>query len=144
VQRRSSPYPSATSFDAPDRSSCTVKRPRTSTPLQALVLQNDPVYIAAAKALADRLLQEAADRDSDHLLIHAFRTVLSRTPDDGELVQLRAIFDQARDRYDNDKDAANRLVGDRELRESVDTVNWAAWFNVAHVLLNLDETITKN
>jgi hypothetical protein len=151
VQRRSGPYPSASSFDAPDRSACTVKRPRTSTPLQALVLQNDPVYVAAAEALADRmLLVVAADanssrpRNSDELLVLAFRTVLSREPTEAETAELRSILDSAAQRYQANAATARRLAGSRELPPGVTPAEWAAWFNVAHVLLNLDETITKN
>jgi hypothetical protein len=144
VQRRSAPYPSFSSFDAPDRSACTVKRPRTSTPLQALVLQNDPVYVAAARALADRLIRETSARTSDEQLIAAFRAVLSRRPHDSELAHLRAIFATAKDRYAADESATKELLGNHELPAEIAAADWAAWFNLAHVLLNLDETITKN
>jgi hypothetical protein len=146
VQRRSGPYPSSTSFDAPDRSACAVKRPRTSTPLQALVLQNDPVYIAAAKALADRLVMDTDQthqRATDERLIYAFRAVLSRQPTAAERSELRSIFDQAEARYGGDH-SASQIVGNHDLPRGVTPAQWSAWFNVAHVLLNLDETITKN
>jgi hypothetical protein len=144
VQRRSAPYPSFSSFDAPDRSACTVKRPRTSTPLQALVLQNDPVYVAAARALANRIVRENRWLTSDDQLIAAFRTVLSRRPNGSELAHLRTIFAAAKDRYAADEAATNKLLGKHELPAEVTADDWAAWFNLAHVLLNLDETITKN
>jgi hypothetical protein len=142
VQRRSAPYPSFTSFDAPDRSACTVKRPRTSTPLQALVLQNDPVFVEAARALADRVL--SAEDESDGRLEFAFQTVLSREPTAAEQDQLSAIFAEARGRYEADGPAAETLRGEHSLPAGVAVAEWAAWFNVAHVLLNLDETITRN
>lgn len=146
VQRRSAPYPSTSSFDAPDRSACTVKRPRSNTPLQALVLQNDPVYVEAARALADRVLQASLESQlvRDQSLVLAFRSVLSRSPTDGELAELRTIFDSAQERYASDSKATQALVGDHELPRGVAATDWAAWFNLTHVLLNLDESITKN
>jgi hypothetical protein len=149
VQRRSGPYPSATSFDAPDRSACTVKRPRTSTPLQALVLQNDPVYVAAAKGLADRIaLHNKPKRErgnvDDERLTFAFRTVLARQPTEAELAELQSILSRAQSRYATDPTTAGRVVGTHVLPPGTTPAGWAAWFSVAHVLLNLDETITKN
>ena len=144
VWRRSGMYPSFVSFDAPDRSACTVKRPRSNSPLQALTLQNDPVYVELARVLADRILTETAGQSPDEQLIHAFRTVTSRRPDDAELSQLRSILSAAQDRYESDPKAARQVVGQRKPPAGITSANWAAWFNVAHVLLNLDETITKN
>jgi hypothetical protein len=142
VQRRSAPYPSFTSFDAPDRSACTVKRPRTSTPLQALVLQNDPVFVEAARALADRVL--LAEESTDSRLAFVFAAVLSRQPTAAERDQISTIFAVARGRYEADGQAAQSLLGEHSLPTGVAVAEWAAWFNVAHVLLNLDETITRN
>jgi hypothetical protein len=153
VWRRSAPYPSFVSFDAPNRSACVVKRPQSNTPLQALTLLNDPVYVDLAAGLADRLLEEtltrsvsegAAAADLDAHLTHAFRTVLSRRPGEAELSSLRAIFTDAQHRYRSDPKAARQLAKGRTLPANVDPAQWAAWFNLAHVLLNLDETITKN
>ncbi|HMC10349.1 MAG TPA: DUF1553 domain-containing protein, partial [Pirellulaceae bacterium] len=144
VWRRSSPYPSFVNFDAPDRSACTVKRPLSNTPLQALTLQNDPVYIELAKALADRIIAETADQTSDERFIFAFRTVLARQPSPNELAALRAAHEEAHDRYRGNAKAAEQVVGNRNLPSNATLADWAAWFNVAQVLLNLDETITKN
>jgi len=155
IWRRSAPYPSFVSFDAPDRSACTVKRPRSNTPLQALTLQNDPVYVEAARALADRVLaggaavSPAAGRDVpaaaplDRELTAAFRLVLSRQPAPTELAALRGIYQQAYERYAADRQARQQLLGKRELPPGCSPADWAAWFEVAQVLLNLDETITK-
>jgi hypothetical protein len=142
VWRRSSPYPSFVNFDAPDRSACMVKRPRSNTPLQALTLQNDPVYVDLARDLADRII-EAGDRSLDDQLSYAFRSVLTRRPDVSELAQLREIYTQARDRYESDPKTAMQVVGKRQLPIGTSANDWAAWFNIAHVLLNLDETISK-
>jgi hypothetical protein len=143
VWRRSAPYPSFSNFDAPDRSACTVKRPNSNTPLQALTLQNDPVYVELAMALADSVIVEGAGMSVDDRLVHVFRAVLTRRPDDMELSKLREIFDQARQRYGGDAEAITQLIGKRDLPHGSKPAEWAAWFNVAHVLLNLDETITK-
>ncbi|HEY2414341.1 MAG TPA: DUF1553 domain-containing protein [Pirellulaceae bacterium] len=144
VWRRSAPYPSFINFDAPDRSACTVKRPRTSTPLQALTLQNDPVYIDLAQALADNLTAQTADKPLDEQLTHAFRTVLCRKPTGSELLALREAFNAALDRYHTDPAAAKSVIGNHEIPPNTTTAHWAAWFNLAQILLNLDETITKN
>ncbi len=143
VWRRSAPYPSFVNFDAPDRSACTVKRPRTSTPLQALTLQNDPVYVELAQALADNLIEQAANRPLDEQLTHAFRTVVSRRPTSMELASLRDVLEQAIERYRTDAAAAKTVVGHRALPAGATAAQWAAWFNLAQILLNLDETITK-
>jgi hypothetical protein len=149
VQRRSGPYPSATSFDAPDRSACTVKRPRTSTPLQALVLQNDPVYVAAAKGLADCIVSDSSpQRERGNVdayrLTFAFRTVLTRHPTEAELAELQSILTSARSRYATDDAAVSQVLGKHKPPPDTTPAEWSAWFNVAHVLLNLDEAITKN
>lgn len=143
VWRRSAPYPSFANFDAPDRSACMVKRPRSNTPLQALTLQNDPVYVELARALADRVLAETAGLPTDERLTYAFRSVLTRRPEATELAELREILEQAQARYRTDATAATKVVGKSSLPVGVPAADWAAWFNVAHVLLNLDETITK-
>jgi hypothetical protein len=130
-------------FDAPDRSACTVKRPRSNTPLQALTLQNDPFYVELAHGLADRVLRETADQTLEEKLVYAFRTVLTRRPSGEELAALEAAFSEALARYQADPAAAKRVV--KAKQSSVGSIaQRAAWFNVAQVLLNLDETITKN
>ena len=143
VWRRSAPYPSFVNFDAPDRSACTVKRPRTSTPLQALTLQNDPVYVELARELADKLIAQSADKSLDEALTLAFRTVVSRRPNEGELKSLREVFGQALDRYQADLKATKAVVDQQQLPANANPAQWAAWFNLAQILLNLDETITK-
>ena len=143
VQRRSAPYPSFLNFDATDRSACVVKRTRSNTPLQALTLLNDPVYVELAAALADRVALEPISNDIDTKLQFAFRSCLSRSPRESELASLREIFDGALARYEADAKAARAVLGKHELPADCDAATWAAWFSVAQVLLNLDETITK-
>jgi hypothetical protein len=144
VWRRSAPYPSFMNFDAPDRAACVVKRPRSNTPLQALTLQNDPVYVELARDFADRIVGESRSLSSDEQLAYAFRTAVARQPSDAELRGLRDIFEGAGDRYRDDRTALRGVIGKRALPDGVSAIDWAAWFNVAQVLLNLDETITKN
>jgi hypothetical protein len=143
VWRRSAPYPSFVNFDAPDRSACAVKRPRSNTPLQALTLQNDPVYVELSWSLAERVMVEAAREPLKDQLTYAFRLALSRRPTENEQAALEAAYQQAAERYMDDVAARRQLIGKRALPRK-DGVAAAAWFNIAQILLNLDETITKN
>src|SRR5262249_47763496 len=90
--KRTAPPPSLMTFDAPDRETCTVRRPRTNTPLQALVLMNDPIYVEASRKLAERLLTEAAGVDERITL--AFRLATARRPRAAERAVLRKGFDE--------------------------------------------------
>ena len=126
ILKRGSPYPSFVNFDATARLACTVKRSRTNTPLQALTLLNDPVYVEAAKALARRIANEKSDEPLDQQLTHAFQICTSRQPNDTERNALRSLYSKT------------LSASDKETRES------KAWYSVATVLLNLHETITKD
>jgi hypothetical protein len=142
--KRSLPYPSLNTFDAPNREVCTVKRPRTTTPLQALVLMNDPVYVEASRALAQRILHEGKG-DIDERIKFAFRLTLARAPEKGEMKLLEKIYREQLQNFQSDPKAAKELVGvgDSERPKSLDESQLAAWMAVANILLNLDETITK-
>ena len=142
VWKRASPYPSFVNFDANARLACTVKRSRSNTPLQALTLLNDPVYVEAAVALARRVLRERRNAPLDEQLRYAWRLCLARSPDDGELAVLRRLF--AEQIAAADKAAAKKLLDQfgGPLGEASDQLT--AWYAVASALLNLDETITKN
>jgi uncharacterized protein DUF1553/uncharacterized protein DUF1549/cytochrome c len=120
--RRTAPYPMLTTFDAPSREFCTVRRVRTNTPLQALTTLNDPAFFAAAKALADRVLREAGP-EAEARAVHAFRLATGRRPTERELAPLLRFH----------RDEAARFAGD----------DAAAWTMVANVVLNLDETVTR-
>ncbi len=122
VWKRASPYPSFMNFDATARTACTVRRSRTNTPLQALTLLNDPVYVEAARALARRVLAERADSPLDARLRHAFQLCLTRPPAEIELAALRRLH-------------ADRTAAGRD--------EATVWHEIATALLNLDETITK-
>jgi len=142
--KRSLPYPSLTTFDAPNRETCTVQRPRTSTPLQALVLLNDPAYVEAARALAQRVMKEGGTKVADRLT-YAFRLTLARNPTKKEIEVLQRIYEQQLANFQHDNEAAKGLVsvGESARPEKLDDGELAAWIAVGNVLLNLDETITK-
>jgi hypothetical protein len=141
--RRSNPYPSMATFDAPSREVCTVRRPRTNTPLQALVTLNDPVYVEAAQALARRMVREGGSTDSERA-VRGFRLVLARQPSPAESERLVKLHDEARARFTNDIDDAKKMATEplgpvpSDLTVGIDDL--AAWTVVANVILNLDET----
>jgi hypothetical protein len=141
--RRSNPYPSMATFDAPSREVCTVRRPRTNTPLQALVTLNDPVYVEAAQALARRMVREG-DSASPERAVRGFRLVLARQPNAAEIDRLIRLHDDALAGFKNDPLDAKKMATDplgpvpADLTVSLDDL--AAWTVVANVILNLDET----
>ena len=142
--RRSSPYPSMTTFDATPRTVCTIRRPRTNTPLQALVTMNDPVYVEAAQALARRMMNEGG-ATVESKAAHGFRLALIRPPTDAEVKRLASLYQQARENYAKvpaeAKTFATVPIG--ELPQGVDAIDAAAWTLVGNVILNLDETMSK-
>jgi hypothetical protein len=142
--KRTAPPPSLVTLDAPDRETCTVRRPRTNTPLQALVLMNDPTYVEASRKLAERLLTEAATPEERIAL--AFRLATGRQPRAEEGTVLRRIFDEQLAVYRQDGKAALKLldVGEAKRNERLDPAELAAWTMVASVILNLDETVTRS
>jgi hypothetical protein len=141
--RRTSPYPSMSTFDAPSREVCTLRRDRSNTPLQALVLLNDPVYVEAAQALARRLTAKAAP--PEEVIREGFRRVLSRVPSDTELKRLLDLRQDLLADYRKDPKKASDMatVPIGPLPAGADPAELAAWTAVAGVLLNLDETLLK-
>ncbi|MBI2433146.1 MAG: PSD1 domain-containing protein [Candidatus Hydrogenedentes bacterium] len=142
--RRTSPYPSMTTFDAPSREFCTVRRDRTNTPLQALVTLNDPVSIEAAQGLARRCLTEAGASSAERIHF-AFRAVLARDPQPDESAQLEQLCQQTMARYQQDTGAATDMATNPRgpLPAGMDAAEAATWTVVCNVILNLDETVTK-
>jgi hypothetical protein len=141
--RRTSPYPSMVTFDAPSREACTVRRIRTNTPLQALVTLNDPVYIEAAQALG-RKVAIAPGATADRITL-AFRMCLCRAPSEKELAVLAKLYDDAKAKYSKDAKKATELatVPIGPLPKGAEAADLAAWTTVANVLLNLDEMFMK-
>ncbi|MGV3773176.1 MAG: DUF1553 domain-containing protein [Verrucomicrobiales bacterium] len=142
--KRSLTYPSFVTFDAPSREICTFSRPRTSTPLQSLVLMNDPVYVEAARVLGQRLIKEGGKETADRLK-YGFKLVLGRSPEEAELSVMTRVYHQQLENFKANKEAAEKLlgVGESERDKSMDASELAAWTAVGNVFLNLDETITK-
>ena len=142
VYRRAAPYPSLVNFDAPDRGACTVKRPRTNTPLQALTLLNDPAYLEMALAFADRILTEGPAAVEERIR-YAFELATARQVTDSEA---RTLFDLLKTKRPGDETTALGLI--KSVRgsykpEHANAIELAAWFYVASTMLNLDETVTK-
>jgi hypothetical protein len=142
--RRSNPYPSMTTFDAPNREVCQVRRERSNTPLQALVTLNDPVYMEAAQALARRLMTAAPGSPADRIRL-AYRLCLSRPPSPDELERLLSFHQQSLQRFRSNAaqamDAATKPLGAAPV--GTDIADLAATTLVGNVLLNLDETLMK-
>jgi cytochrome c553 len=142
--KRAVPPPAMMIFDSADREVCSVKRRLTNTPLQALNLLNDVTYVEAARALAARVLR-APDLDDDARLRLAWRRVLARGPEPHEQQRLTASIAAYRARFHNTPGAAEEFirVGDSKTDPKLDPAELAAWTTLASVLLNLDETLTK-
>lgn len=142
--RRTVPYPSMAAFDAPSRELCTVKRVRTNTPLQALVTLNDPVYIEAAQALARRIVAEGGASVEDRARF-GLELCLGRPAGSEQVAALVGLFQDRRERYGQDLDAARALATDPlgPLPDGADPAEMAAWTAVSNVLLNLDAVLTR-
>ena len=142
--RRTSPYPSMVTFDAPSREFCVLRRVRTNTPLQALVTLNDPVYVEAAQGLARRILREAGPDVGDRVR-HGFRLCVAREPRPGEVLRLARLLETELAHYRGDPEAAEQMATDPlgPAPGGVDVSELAAWTVVGNVLLNLDEVLTK-
>src|SRR5579871_2582255 len=125
------------------RRKCLARRSRTNTPLQALVLMNDPTFVEASRALASRVMTSAASANDRVVL--AFRLAVARTPTANELHTLAALAAQEVTHYRGHPDAATELlgVGESKAGAQLDRAELAAWTTVAQVILNLDETISE-
>ncbi len=144
VWKRGAPYPSFTTFDASGRMACTVQRSRSNTPLQALTLLNDPVYVEAAFGLAKRLMRDEPKTDIEARIEEAFLICLARLPKTEEAQVLKSLYEKQLAAYRADTKAAKELMGNFSTPKGLDAAEFAAWYGVASAMLNLDETITKN
>jgi hypothetical protein len=136
--RRTSPYPSMATFDAPNREVCALRRPRSNTPLQALVTLNDPVYVEAAQALGKRMAN--ATGSAQDKVRSGFDLCLARAPKAGELKRLVELYQGARADYAKQPEKAKEMAGQSEKNDAGDL---AAWTTVANVMLNLDEFLMR-
>ena len=140
---RSVPYPALQAFDTPNGDVACVKRTRSNTPLQALVGLNEPVFLDAARGLAARALKEGGTTDETRLT-HAFRLCVARPPAADESAVLTATLKKQRGRFADESAKPALLAGDLAAFPAGTTASEAAaWASVARVLLNLDETLTK-
>ena len=146
IWRRAAPYASFVNFDGPDRSACHPKRSRTNTPLQALTLLNDQAYVEMALGFAASILEKTQGKSDKDRVTHAVRRALSRDPSAGEVNVLLSLLHQQSERLKSDSSIAKSLISQApqiEISEKLEPNEVGAWFFVANVLLNLDETITK-
>jgi hypothetical protein len=141
--KRTVPPASLNTFDAPDREFCIVRRLRTNTPLQALVLMNDPTYVEASRKLAERIIRSAPT--PSERINFAFRLATARQPTEMEASVLQNLFEKRFSAFGEDPGAAEKLllVGESGRDKELNPIELAAWTTVASVILNLDETLTR-
>jgi mono/diheme cytochrome c family protein len=142
--RRTVPYPSLATFDATSRETCTVRRIRTNTPLQAFVTLNDPVYVECAQALARRIVKEGGPTTEERARF-GLQLCLCRPPRTEQVQQVMELFQTEREHYRKDMKAALALATEPlgPLPASMDAAELAAWTVVANVLLNMDAVLMK-
>src|SRR5690606_8788673 len=141
--KRTSPPPSLMAFDAPSRETCVARRARTNTPMQALVLMNDEQYVEAARRLAERMLRNG--KSSDEQIAYGFRLATARQPASDELEVLQKHYEAHLAHYQTQTDEAVKLlsVGESARDTSLEAPVHAAMTMTANLILNLDETVTK-
>jgi len=142
--KRSAPMPSMMAFDAPTREKCVVQRPRTNTPMQALVTLNDVQFVEAARLFAQRVLQQGG-ADFDSQLDYAMKLTTARPADELRRRVFRGLYDSQLAAFRADAKRAGELLkfGEANRDESLDPARHAAWTTVASAILNLDEVITR-
>lgn len=143
VWRRTSLYPSFVNFDAPSRSSTCVRRLRSNTPLQALTLLNDSVYVDLAAALAVRIMRAPNATTSRQRIDYGFQLAVARHPNPRETDLLHELYRNELNRNERNPARARSLAASLRPPRGINVLDWAAWFYVATTLLNLDETITN-
>jgi hypothetical protein len=142
--KRTSPPPNMLTFDASERNVCIVKREATATPLQSLVLLNDPQFVEASRVLAERLLTELPDSPEDKITF-AFRSLTSRTPSAEELTILKETYEEQLAYYRENPKKADQLleVGERELQFKENPQQLAAYTMLASTIMNFEDTYLK-
>ncbi len=143
--RRTTPYPSMAAFDAPSREVCTLRRIPTSTPLQAFVMMNDPVYVECAQSLGRRIMREGGQTPESRVA-YAVKLCMAKPASDAVAANLLALYQGEQTRYQQDKAAAMKFASEPlgPLPAGTDPADAAAWTVVANVLLNLDGVLTRN
>ena len=138
-------HPAMLVFDAPTRESCCVDRPRSNTPLQALVLLNDVQFVEAARVFAQRIIRSGGP-SFESRLNYAYRQALTREPESIDRQALKPLYRRHLGEYTHKRGAAEQLiaVGESSPPDDIDVAELAAWTSLARVILNLHETITRN
>ena len=142
--RRTSPPPNMLTFDATGREVCTARRERTATPLQALVLLNDPQFLEAARVLAQKLLLQP-QATTEQRIESAFRIVTSRRPSPSELSILQRLYREQKLHFDSQLEAAKEFlsIGETARDETLELADHAAMTVLVETLMNFDEAVTK-
>jgi hypothetical protein len=139
--QRTVPYPQLTTFDAPDSNTTCARRERSNTPLQALALLNDPVFVECAQALGRRILREGGSTPEERIRF-VYRLCLGRLPTATEQARLRRLYDEVLALCAKDPEGARKLAGG-EPPAGTPAPEAAAWMAVARTVLNLDEFLTR-
>ncbi len=142
--KRSAPPPSMTIFDAPTREKCTIRRGVTNTPLQALVLLNDPQFVEASRFLAERILKEGGET-TETKIEFLMRTVTSRKPNEKAVRLLTSIFKKELGVFQAHPDKAKSLleIGEKPRDQKLNAAEHAAWTVISSMILNLDESVNR-
>ena len=143
--KRTSPPPYLAIFDAPNRETCVVKRERTNTPMQALVLMNDVQYLEAARIWARKILLDPQASDDNSRITRLWRMATSRHPSAEELQELQGYLETMRTTWKSDPQQAEELLsfGEMERDMELDPQEHATWMMLCHLILNLDEVVMK-
>jgi len=142
--KRTSPPPQMTTFDAPSREECSARRERTNTPLQALVLMNEPQFVEASQNFALRAIEAAGGKPED-IATWLYRSATAKVPADADLKDLIGLFRSQQKDFAQSTEDARELISSiaTQLPKGASAADMAAWTVVANVILNLDETINK-
>jgi hypothetical protein len=143
IWKRSAPPPAMLNFDATDRSYCVVRRQKTASPLQALVLMNDPQFVEAARILAEKMIKSS--KDVTGRLEYGFQALTSRKPRPAELLEITRLFEQEWTHFKQNPEKSTQLlsVGEYARDSNLDAAEVAAYTIVASMLMNFDEFAVK-
>ena len=142
--KRTSHPPSMAIFDAPNRETCTVRRERTNTPLQALVLMNDVQFFESARKFGERVMKEGGNGNEERIRF-IYRTALGRLPSESEKSSILNLYNEHLKDFSNSKDTVSEILssGESPVDESLNASELASWTMITHLILNLSETVTK-
>ncbi len=142
--KRSAPPPSMVIFDAPSREKCTVRRGITNTPLQALVLLNDPQFVEAARVFAERIINHGGETTTQRIEF-AVLNATSRPPSDEMIKVLTKIYEEELNTFKSDVERAKKLlaIGEKPRDGKLDAAEVAAWTIISNLIFNLDEFVTR-